>query len=99
MEITDETITLRETGIVTQMQWSYFIRVVESATLFLLFITPRMAHILPKRGFASQAEMNEFRNFALAHISNVPMGFPVQPARAGTSSTTPSMESLEERRG
>jgi hypothetical protein len=77
VHITDAGITIHERGAVTQTEWSYYIRFIEARSLFVLFITPRTAHLFPKRAF-NQAALHEFRTFAQAHIGNEPIGFLVQ---------------------
>ncbi len=79
VEISDGGISIREPGSTSVMEWTYFIRVIETPNTFLLFVTPRMAQIIPKRGFESGAAFEEFRAFAQSHIGNQPIGFPVQP--------------------
>jgi ABC-type multidrug transport system fused ATPase/permease subunit len=80
-EITDAQLTIRETDAYSEMQWMHFIRCIETPSTFLLFVVPRMAHILPKRAFGSDDAIREFRAFAQAHIGNQPIGFPVLPAK------------------
>ncbi len=79
-EITDLQITLRDPTSTMVASWPHFMRVIETRNTFLLFTVPRAAQIIPKRAFASEAAVSEFRQFALAHIGNQPVGFPVQLA-------------------
>lgn len=88
-EITDPGITIRQTGCVTTMEWTYFIRFVETRNTLLLFTSGRIGHILPKRAFASEEQLQQFRSFAQAHIGNQPIGFPVQLQQAAATGRFP----------
>ncbi len=94
VEITDRQITIREVGCVSMMDWTYFIRFIETPTQFLLFQTPRLATILPKRAFM-QEQLAEFRTFAQAHVGNQPVGFPVQPPPLPSTHVASAVEPRE----
>src|SRR5205823_1765920 len=66
LEATDTHLTVRQRGCTTIMEWTYFIRFVEGPSVFVLFVLPRLGHILPKRAFSEQ-HLTEFRAFAQAH--------------------------------
>jgi hypothetical protein len=78
-ELTDTQITIRQSGSVNAMEWSYFIRCIETKSEFLLFTMARFAHIVPKRAFASPDDITEFRKFVRTHIDNGTRPAPVQP--------------------
>lgn len=79
-------VVLEETGVTietqtstTVMKWTHFPHFSETQNLFLLMVSQQSAQLIPKRAFASPAEINEFRGFAQAHIGNATIGFPVLP--------------------
>jgi hypothetical protein len=76
----DADLTVRTETMTTTQSWNHFTRFVESEGLFLLLIPTHPAQMLPKRAFGSAQEVDEFRGFALAHVGNTPLGFPVQIA-------------------
>jgi hypothetical protein len=83
-EVMESHLTLVEPGCRTEMEWTYILRLIETKSTFLFFVLPRMAHIIPKRAFASPEALAEFRAFAEARVGNKVIGFPVQP---GTGTT------------
>ena len=86
VDITEQSILIREPGCTTDVQWSYFIRFIETPNTFLLFVVARSAHVIPKRAFTSPQDLEAFRNFAAANIGSQPIGFPVEPAAPHESS-------------
>jgi hypothetical protein len=87
VSISDSTLTWKSETAVSTCAWTHFIHLGESRNLFVLYVTFRLAQILPKRAFASQAQMDEFRAFALAHVGNEVVGFPVQLTGKSDAST------------
>jgi hypothetical protein len=77
-EISDVGMTMRVPGCVTEFEWHYCIRMLETTMLFLFWVSPQMAHVVPKRAFAGAAEMEAFRQFAMARVGNEMVGFPVE---------------------
>lgn len=43
------------------MKWEAFIKSKETPNLFLLFLTKQMCHMVPKRAFASEADLESLR--------------------------------------
>ena len=59
-EISDDVIKTQSATFDSTVKWEYFLRVVESHKLFLLYVSPRLFHMIPKRGFAP-GEADQFR--------------------------------------
>jgi len=85
----DEGLNMQGPTTSTFSVWTHYIHFAETENLFVLLITRQTAQIFPKRAFASQAEQDEFRGFAQAHVGNTPIGFPVQPAKNPETTITP----------
>jgi hypothetical protein len=63
-------------------RWEAFTHVRETPHLFLLFTAARTFHFVPKRAFASAAELDAFRDLLRRHVAQRPApAFPVLPAR------------------
>ena len=60
-----------------EYHWDYFPGWTETPNLFLLFITSRMVHILPKRAFANDTQRAEFVALVDRSISERLPAFPV----------------------
>jgi hypothetical protein len=86
--LAEQNITSRTATSTTTTQWSHFVHLAETKSLFVLLSGGQVSLMLPKRAFASPQEIDEFRGFAQAHIGNTPIGFPVQIA-APTDSPGP----------
>lgn len=55
-------------GFLFTRQWNKFTGFRESRNFFFLYISDNDAHMLPKRLFANEDEVSEFRNFILEHL-------------------------------
>lgn len=77
----DEHATFRTETASSVFIWTHFTHFAETKTLFVLLVSQTAAQLIPKRAFGSPQEMEEFRGFALAHVGNTPIGFPVQVER------------------
>lgn len=58
-------------------RWEDFPGVRETPTLFLLYISPSLFHIIPKRAFRSEEDLSGFRNMAQSLAGPRPPAFPV----------------------
>jgi YcxB-like protein len=70
-------LTVRERGFVahtrgtqSEVAWSRFVRFREAEQHFLLYSSDDLYSIIPKRGFASQAELDAFREMASKGIAS-----------------------------
>jgi hypothetical protein len=68
-------LTVREGGLVastrgtqTEVQWSRFLRFREADNHFLLYSSQDLYSLVPKRGFATQADMDAFRDLVAKRI-------------------------------
>lgn len=59
--------------------WNVFMNWVEGPTVFLLYQTQDHYSVIPKRAFASEAEMVEFRRMLAERILQHAIGFAVKP--------------------
>ena len=48
--------------------WTDYLRWKEGKTLFLLYVSDQMFHIIPKRFFNSESDITEFRNVLAANV-------------------------------
>jgi len=48
--------------------WSMYVSFVESKDMFLLYLSPRMFRMIPKRAFQSDEQMQEFRRLVAQHV-------------------------------
>jgi hypothetical protein len=60
-------------------QWDYFPGFAETPNLFLIYISPMMIHMIPKRSFAGDVEREQFRELLRRNISEKTHAFPVLP--------------------
>lgn len=97
--LSDEHATFRTETETSTKVWTHFTHFGETEALFVLIVSGATSQLIPKRAFGSPQELEEFRGFALAHVGNVPVGFPVQAVRPRTATASAPIESLEERRG
>jgi hypothetical protein len=67
----------------TSIRWEGYVKFGESANVFLLFTSKNSAQIIPKRAFATPADVEEFRAYATARIAPPTSAFPVLPPKAG----------------
>jgi hypothetical protein len=61
MQATGDGIAFSTTGISSQVKWTTFRHHLESNTAFLLFLSPMSFYIVPKRAFASEEQLTQFR--------------------------------------
>ncbi len=66
---TSETLTRTTPNGFSASVWSAVIRLQETRTLFLLYIGPSIAEIVPKRFFQSPAEMDQWRQMVLSCVA------------------------------
>ncbi len=53
-----------------ELQWASFVRAKETSEFFLLYVRKSMAQIVPKRAFASEADVAALRNLVRNQIKN-----------------------------
>lgn len=63
----------------SKFPWQNFIEITESASLILLFVSPRFAVIVPKRAFTGEAEANVFLELARGYRDHAVFGKPLPP--------------------
>lgn len=51
--------------------WSDFVKWKEGKSVILLYMSDNMCHVLPKRFFSSEQELQEFRAFVSGHVKRV----------------------------
>jgi hypothetical protein len=66
---TSETLTRTTPNGFSALVWSVVIRLQETGTLFLLYIGPGSAEIVPKRFFQSPVEMDQWRQMVLSCVA------------------------------
>ena len=71
-------MTISGPGYVVRMEWRYFLKFAETAGTFVLFTDTRMGHIVPKRAFGSEEELQAFRGLCAARVGQGVKGFPVE---------------------
>jgi len=52
------------------MNWRAFIRCIETPHLFLLYHSPQLFNLVPKRAFANAEQLEEFRSLLKIGIRN-----------------------------
>jgi hypothetical protein len=65
-----------------ETRWFAWKRFVETPQQFLLYSPDGNFHFIPKRGFAAEAQVDEFRDLLRRHVQGSAQGFPVQPVGA-----------------
>ncbi|GAC1626569.1 MAG: hypothetical protein PVS2B2_10260 [Candidatus Acidiferrum sp.] len=58
----------------TDMQWAAILQTLETRSAFLLFPNANMAHTLPKRCFATAADITSMRDLLRAHVAKAKLG-------------------------
>ena len=89
VNISDDAVIIQSPTAHSTLAWAHFLHFAETEHLFVLFASPRLTFILPKRAFPAPAAIDEFRAFAQAHIGNTPIGFPVQPPKSPDATPSP----------
>ncbi len=68
--VSDNGFRLEGSGFSTEIAWALMHNVYETKTAFLIYHTPRLAWILPKRFFTGQHEIEDWKKFVKAHLPN-----------------------------
>jgi len=55
-------------GVRSSLEWSRYLRMKEAKNYFLLYTSPDLYNIVPKRGFASEEDIDRFRQLATQSI-------------------------------
>jgi hypothetical protein len=86
----DRTFTIDENGILIEgglsngsLTWPAIVRVVETRDLVLLFLSSRMAHVIPKDAFATPADLERFRELVAQKVPALSARPGEVPAAAG----------------
>jgi hypothetical protein len=79
--ISYDAVTFADALVSSTYRWPAFRRSVETPHLFLLYISDLQYHMIPKRGFETTQDLEEFRALVDHHINGRTQAFPVlQPA-------------------
>ena len=79
MEFTTDGVTIETLFSHCQYKWEYFPGCRETSSLFLLYVSPAMFHIIPMRAFASEADVAGLRTMLRDLPGQRPSAFPVIP--------------------
>jgi hypothetical protein len=79
--ITEEKLVQLNAAGAATIHWSDCTDLIETPSTFFLYLGGNSSLILPKRGFASPADIDTFRGIARARVDIRPLGFPVLPAK------------------
>jgi hypothetical protein len=63
----DEGIKVEFDAATSELKWSFYTRIKETPTFFLLFVTGSFCNIIPKRCFADTAQLDSFRSLVRVH--------------------------------
>jgi hypothetical protein len=64
----------------SEMKWTAFRSFLDQPTLFMLYPSEFSFHMVPKRAFADDAQVEEFRDLLHGHIQPQTQAFPVIPS-------------------
>jgi hypothetical protein len=87
LELSDDEATVSDELSRLTYKWPAFVRFIETRNLFLMYVSEVMFHIVPKRAFDSQCELDEFRQKLREWADARSQGFPVLPAISTTTAT------------
>ncbi len=80
IEITPDYLRVCTPDTTTEHKWRGLRRLTEGPTIFAIYTSATTAHIIPKRAFASPADVDAFRLLAQSLIIEPTGGFPVLPS-------------------
>jgi hypothetical protein len=83
MRFTDDGVESSNSVTQGKTAWCGYLKFGETANLFLLYIGPNLAMLVPKRAFPGASEVESFRTYASSRISARQSAFPVLPPKAG----------------
>ena len=79
VEVSEQGLAMTAPGSRGESTWDAYISYLETQNLFLIFMSPKMARVLPKRAFGSDEDRQALRSLLATHIGAV---FPKKrPAR------------------
>jgi hypothetical protein len=81
LDVTDYGLRLTNPFSVQEVQWFGFKTFIESTNLLVSITSDYLILIIPKRAFADESQLNEFRQILVNNITNRPVAFPVVPIR------------------
>ena len=87
-EITPDYLRISTPIMKMEHTWPGLHRFVEGPNVFLIYVAPASAHVIPKRAFANPAEIDAFRQFVRSLIVETTGGFPVLPSPSAASHNT-----------
>ncbi len=98
MEVSQSGITLSEPQSRHEYNWSALAGFRETPDLLLLYPTIYMHWIIPKRAFATRAELEAFKGFLMTHLEGeflpaTSQAFPIVPVSTSASGNTPALSS------
>ena len=70
LEVTESEMSFAMANASAQMNWRAFIRCIETPHLFLLYQSPQLFNLVPKRAFANTEQLEEFRSLLKIGIRN-----------------------------
>lgn len=68
IEATEIELKTATPSLSTQIGWENFTHFIELPLLFVVYLTPRLIYIFPKRAFVDAAQIDEFRSLLQTHI-------------------------------
>jgi hypothetical protein len=84
-EFDDQALVMAEPYSRAQYSWEYFEGFLETPNLFMLYSSPLVFHLFPKRAFADDAARAEFRELLRRQIGEREHAFPVIPVAMKTN--------------
>jgi len=68
MDISDQGLTHAGPGCRGESTWDVYTSYIESQHLFLIFLAPNQARVIPKRALASEEELQALRSLLATHV-------------------------------
>ena len=97
IDIDEQNILLSGTQWSSRLRWKAFQGFTETPSLIILYLSPTIFHMLPKRAIASEADLNELSRILVqyvqhGHLFPRPSAFPVSPIPAIPVETVPDAQ-------
>ena len=71
LTFSDQGVRFQTTSIDSNIDWNLYLRAVEARDFYLLYWSRRQFTVIPKRAFATSADMLAFNALLAAHVSKV----------------------------
>lgn len=86
-DIDDQNVLISGTQSSSRLRWTVFQGFTETPNLIILYLSPAVFHIVPKRAIASETDLNELSRILVQHVQHGhlflrPSAFPVSPIPA-----------------